>query len=161
MSGLARGVDACALEGALSVEGGVGGVVLGNGLPEIYPTENIELAHRLVAGGGFVASEFQLDALPLKGHFPTRNRLISGWSVGVVVVAATVRSGSLHTAKWALDQGREVFAVPGPVEGPEFEGVHHLIRDGAHLVASAAEAIEILHFRNQLPRPEFGDGAMS
>lgn len=140
VSGLARGIDRAALEGCVSA-GGCGGAVLGNGLPGIYPAHHADLARALLAGGGFVASELPLDALPLPAHFPRRNRIISALTLAVVVVEATHRSGSLITAGWALRQGREVFAVPGPVEGPHHEGCHRLIQDGAGLVTSAADVL--------------------
>jgi len=143
VSGLARGIDRAALEGAV-LAGGSPWAVLGNGLPMIYPPEHRELAERLVAAGGALLSELPCDAPPRRDHFPRRNRLISGLSRGVVVVEATERSGSLITAGWALEQGREVLAVPGPAEGPGHQGCHRLIREGATLVTSAEEVLEAL-----------------
>ncbi len=139
VSGLAKGIDAAALEGALAA-GGSPCAVLGNGLPRVYPAENAALAKRISTQGA-VLSEFPLDAPPRRHHFPQRNRLISGLSLAVVVVEAAARSGSLITARWALDQGREVMAFPGCAEGPSHEGCHQLIRDGAPLVTSAEDVI--------------------
>lgn len=141
VSGLARGIDRCALEGSLR-GGGCAGAVLGNGLPDIYPAENTDLARRIIESGGFVASEFPPHSPPRREHFPQRNRLISGLALGVVVVEATTRSGSLITARWALRQGRDVFAFPGPVEGPHYEGCHRLIRAGALLVTGVRDVLE-------------------
>lgn len=143
VSGLARGIDRAALDGA-AIVGGEPWAVLGNGLPAIYPPEHRELAVRIVAAGGALFCELPCDAPPRRDHFPRRNRLISGLSLGVAVVEATERSGSLITAGWALDQGREVLAVPGPAEGPGHQGCHRLIREGATLVTSAEEVIEAL-----------------
>lgn len=141
VSGLARGIDTAALEGSLA-GGGAAGVFLGNGLPQIYPPENQDLAARICRAGGFVASEWGRGEAPLKHHFPRRNRLISGISRAVVVVEATVRSGSMWTVYWALEQGKEVMAYPGSVSGPGHGGCHALIRDGALLVTGAQEVIE-------------------
>ncbi len=143
VSGLARGIDRAALEGA-ETAGGAPWAVLGNGLPRIYPPENRGLAERIVRGGGALLSELPCGAPPRRSHFPRRNRLISGLSLGVVIVEATDRSGSLITAGWALEQGREVLAVPGPVEGPGHGGCHRLIREGATLVTSVEEVLEAL-----------------
>ncbi len=143
VSGLARGIDTAVLEGAASTGGGAG-AVLGNGLPEIYPAENGALAARLLVTGGFLLSELPLHAPPLRHHFPRRNRLISALSRAVVIVQASVRSGSLITAGWALEQGREVLAFPGPTEGPHYEGCHQLIRSGAELVTGSKEVLATL-----------------
>lgn len=140
VSGLARGIDSAALEGALAA-GGCGGVFLGNGLPGIYPPENQQLAWRL-ARRGFVASEWGRGEAPRKHHFPRRNRLISAVARAVVVVEATVKSGSMWTVHWALEQGKEVLAFPGSVEGASNGGCHQLIREGALLVTGADEVIE-------------------
>ena len=143
VSGLARGIDAAALEGALA-GGGRPGAVLGNGLPRIYPAENRDLADRMVSAGGFVASEFPLDSPPRRHHFPRRNRLIAGLGAALVVVEAALASGSLISVGWALELGREVLAFPGPAEGPHYEGCHALIRDGAGLVTGADQVVEAL-----------------
>ena len=146
ISGLARGIDTAALEGAL--RGGQGGgpaplALLGNGLPGIYPPENSSLAARIVAGGGSLLSEYSPGTPPRRYHFPRRNRLISGWSLAVVVVEASCRSGSMGTARHALEQGREVCAVPGSVGDGGHEGCHRLIQDGAHLVTGARDVMEV------------------
>jgi DNA processing protein len=147
-SGLARGIDACAHEGALEA-GGRTVAVLGSGLENLYPREHRRLADRIVENGALV-SEFDLDEPPLPSNFPRRNRLITGLSLGTLVVEAAAKSGSLVSARLALDQNREVFAVPGPVSSPTSEGVHALIRDGARLVEKGADVLDEL-------RPEVKD----
>jgi len=142
VSGLARGIDAAAHRGALS-SGGRTIAVLANGLGEIYPPEHGELA-RDVAASGALISESPMGQSPLAGLFPQRNRVISGLSLGVVVVEATPRSGSLSTARHATDQNREVFAVPGPVDSLPSRGCHYLIRDGAKLVETVDDILEEL-----------------
>lgn len=132
VSGLARGIDAAAHRGALEVGARTVGV-LGSGLDQIYPPEHVGLAAD-VASAGAVCSEFPLGTPPLRLHFPRRNRIISGLSLGVVVVEAGVESGALITAHHALEQGREVFAVPGRVHARYSEGCHRLIKAGAKLV---------------------------
>jgi DNA processing protein len=132
VSGGARGIDTCAHKGALE-SGGRTVVVLGSGMADPYPPENRELFER-VAGQGALISEFPVGFPPKPENFPRRNRLVSGLSAAVVVVEATLRSGSLITAGHALDQGREVMAVPGPVGSEQSEGCHRLIQDGARLV---------------------------
>ncbi len=140
ISGLARGVDSCAHRGALQAGGRTIGV-LGCGLNIIYPPENKEL-YKQVAGHGAVITEFPFNTPPDKDHFPIRNRLISGLALGVVVVEATLRSGSLITARFALEQGREVFAVPGNIDSPRSEGTNRLIKEGAKLVLRAEDILE-------------------
>lgn len=142
VSGLARGIDAAAHRGALAA-GGRTIAVLANGLAEIYPPEHDELA-REVAARGAILSESPMRQSPLAGLFPQRNRIISGLSLGVVVVEATPRSGSLSTARHAMEQNREVFAVPGPVDSLPSRGCHSLIRDGAKLVESVEDILEEL-----------------
>ena len=142
VSGMARGIDALSHKGALGV-GGRTIAVLGSGLDVPYPSENKMLMER-IAGSGCVISEFPLGMPPLRENFPRRNRLISGMSLGVLVIEATLDSGSLITAKYALDQGREVFAIPGKVTAPASEGTNELIRKGAILTRKAEDIIEEL-----------------
>lgn len=142
VSGGARGIDACAHEGALEAEGRTI-AVLGSGLHEPYPAEHVDLFHR-IAGRGAVITEFPLETGPRPEHFPRRNRLIAALSEGTVVVEAARRSGSLLTAGHALDLGREVLAVPGPVTSESSEGCHRLIQDGAKLVARVEDVLEEL-----------------
>lgn len=142
VSGLARGIDTAAHQGALAGGGPTVGV-LGCGIDRIYPPENSDLFHR-VAAEGAVISEYPPDTPPLPGHFPGRNRIISGLSRGVLVVEAAMGSGSLITVDFALEQGREVFAVPGPVYAPASEGVNRLLKDGAHLVTDVGDILEVL-----------------
>jgi DNA processing protein len=117
--------------------------VLGTGLDVVYPAENRKLYER-IAGSGAVISELPLGSPPDPGNFPVRNRIISGLALGVVVVEATAKSGSLITARMALDQGRQVFAVPGPVDREGVVGPHRLIKEGAKLVERAADITEEL-----------------
>lgn len=141
VSGLARGVDAAAHEASLST-GTV--AVLAGGLDRIYPDENIPLAERIVEHGGMVLTEMPLGWQARARDFPRRNRLVSGMSLGVVVVEAARRSGSLITARLALEQDREVFAVPGSPLDPRAEGGNALIQQGARLITGAADVIEAL-----------------
>ncbi|WP_405225594.1 DNA-processing protein DprA [Lentisalinibacter sediminis] len=134
-SGLATGIDASAHEGALSA-GGSTIAVLGTGIDRVYPAANRHLAHRIAERGALV-SEFPLGSPPEAWHFPRRNRIISGMSLGTLVVEAAQRSGSLITARLAAEQGREVFAIPGSIHNALARGCHRLIRDGARLVESA------------------------
>ena len=154
VSGLARGIDAAAHRGALAA-GGRTLAVLANGLGEVYPPEHEDLAREVAASGALI-SESPMRQSPLAGLFPQRNRIISGLSLGVVVVEATPRSGSLSTAKHATDQNREVFAVPGPVDSLPSRGCHHLIRDGARLVETVDDILEELGplVREVKARPE-------
>lgn len=142
-SGLAIGIDGAAHKGALL---GVGNTVavLGNGLDTIYPAVHRALAHEIIDKGGAVISEFPVGTPPAHSHFPRRNRIISGLSVGILVVEATLNSGSLITAKVALDQGREVFAIPGSIHNSLAKGCHALIRQGAKLVETAEDVVEEL-----------------
>jgi len=140
VSGMARGIDREAHEAALS-RGGVTVAVLGSGVDVLYPPEHRDL-YRRIEESGAVLSEHPLGTAPLPHHFPARNRIISGLSLGVLVVEATERSGSLITARWALEQGREVFAVPGPAGASRSRGPHRLIREGAKLVEDVADIIE-------------------
>lgn len=141
-SGLAVGIDACAHEATLEA-GGATIAVAATGLDRVYPAAHRELAHRIAANGALV-SEFPLGTPPRREHFPQRNRLISGLSLGVLVVEAALRSGSLITARTATEQGREVFAIPGSIHSPLARGCHALIRQGAKLVETATDVIEEL-----------------
>ena len=132
ISGFARGIDRCAHEGALEASGRTI-AVLGNGLSQIYPDENRDLAEEIVKSGALI-SEFPMMTRPLPGNFPRRNRLVSGMSSGTVVVEASMRSGSLITARHAAEQGREVFAVPGQIFSKQSKGAHQLINEGAKLI---------------------------
>jgi DNA processing protein len=140
VSGLARGIDAAAHRGAL--EGRSPTVaVMATGLDRIYPPEHAELA-REIAASGAVITEAENGTLPLPGRFPVRNRIISGLSLGVVVVEAAQRSGALITARMAAEQGREVFCVPGSIENPLAIGGHQLIKDGAKLVQTVEDVLD-------------------
>jgi len=150
-SGLACGIDGVAHRAALAVKG-KSVAVLGNGLSGIYPRRHISLATRLVESGGAVVSEFPLATPPWPGNFPRRNRIISGLSQGVFVIEALIRSGSLVTAKCALEQGREVFALPGAIGNPGCEGPHWLIKQGATPVTAVEDILESLRYGlNGLP----------
>ena len=133
VSGLALGIDTAAHRGALAGNGRTIGV-LGSGLGHLYPADNARLARKIIDSGGLVLSEFPIDTRPTKWTFPQRNRVISGLSRGVVVVEAPEKSGALITARLALEQGREVFAVPGLVTSAVSKGTNRLIQDGARLV---------------------------
>ncbi len=142
VSGLARGIDSAAHQGALKA-GGRTVAVLGSGLQNIYPPEHRELASD-IAGSGAVVSEFSLHQRPSRGLFPQRNRIISGLSLAVIVIEARARSGALHTARHAVEQGRDVLVVPGRVDNNASDGCHELIRDGATLVRHADDVLESL-----------------
>jgi DNA processing protein len=139
VSGLAQGIDAAAHRGALDA-GGKTIAVLGTGIDRVYPAGNRDLAHEIAATGAIV-SEYPLGAAPQRRHFPERNRLISGLSLGTLVVEAARRSGSLITARLAGDQGREIFALPGSIHNPLSRGCHALIRQGAKLVENAGDIL--------------------
>ena len=142
VSGLARGVDTAAHQGALEA-GGRTLAVLGCGADVVYPSENAAL-HARIRGQGAVLSEFPMGSRPQKGWFPRRNRLISGLSLGVILVEASVRSGALITARYAREQNREVFAVPGDIRTCKSAGCHQLIRDGARLVEKVEDVVDEL-----------------
>lgn len=150
ISGLARGIDTAAHEAAIAA-GGRTIAVLGSGIGNVYPPENQALADR-ISENGAVLSEFPVLYVPDKQSFPLRNRIVSGMSCGLLVVEAPAWSGSLITANQALEQGRSVFAVPGPIDRPTSEGCHRLIQQGATLVCSADDVISELGLAlNSLP----------
>jgi len=142
VSGLARGIDTAAHEGALQGQGRTIGV-LGCGIDRIYPPENSRLFQRIIEQGA-ILSEYPPGTPPLAGHFPGRNRIISGLAQGVLIVEAAEGSGSLITAEFALEQGREVFAVPGSVYAETSGGVNQLLKDGAHLVTDVEDILSVL-----------------
>jgi DNA processing protein len=146
VSGMAHGIDTAAHLGGLQGDGSSIAVV-GTGLDKVYPAANRELAHRL-AQEGTIISEFPLGTPPLAANFPRRNRIISGLSKGCLVVEASVQSGSLITARMALEQGREVFAIPGSIHSPQSKGCHALIKQGAKLVENARDILEELGYQS-------------
>ena len=149
VSGLALGIDAAAHEGALGTEASTLAVI-GTGPDRVYPARNRELAQRIAQAGGLL-SEFLPGTPPRKENFPRRNRLISGLARGVLVVEATLSSGSLITARWAGEQGREVFAIPGSIHSPFAKGCHKLIREGAKLVETAQDVLDELGLGSSPP----------
>lgn len=142
VSGLAMGIDAAAHEGALDATGATIAVV-GTGLDLVYPKRNLALARR-IASQGLVLSEYALGMPSLPGNFPRRNRIIAGLSRGTLVVEAALESGSLITARLAVEAGRDVFAIPGSIHSPQSRGCHALIKQGAKLVDGAADLLEEL-----------------
>ncbi len=147
VSGLAHGIDAAAHRGALKagLEGGGTIAVLGTGADIIYPATHRSLAQEILSSEGLILSEFNLGRPALAAHFPKRNRIVAGLSLGVVVVEAALKSGSLITARLAVDMGREVFALPGSIHSPLSRGPHALIQQGAKLVESGADILTELH----------------
>ena len=138
VSGMAQGIDGASHQGALDA-GSPTIAVLGHGIDGVYPRFHSRLKEQ-IAGTGMVLSEFPVGMPPLPGNFPRRNRVVTGFAVGTVVVEAAVRSGSLVSARLAMAQGREVFAIPGPVRAGRHAGCHLLIRDGAHLLECPSDA---------------------
>jgi len=146
VSGMALGIDAAAHEGAL--EGAAPGqlatiAVVGTGLDRVYPSQHLQLAHR-IAEQGLLVSEYPLGTGPLSENFPQRNRIIAALGQGTLVVEAALRSGSLITARLAAEQGRDVFAIPGSIHSPQARGCHELLRQGAKLVETAQDVLEEL-----------------
>ena len=155
VSGLARGIDAAAHEGALQSKASKAPstiAVVGTGLDQVYPRAHTALAQQ-IALHGLVISEYPLGSEPLPRHFPQRNRIISGLSQGTLVVEAALQSGSLITARLASEQGREVFAIPGSIHAPQAKGCHALLRQGAKLVETAADILDELQGINMPVSP--------
>jgi len=155
ISGLAFGIDSAAHKGCLAADGFTA-AVLACGLDGIYPKSNERLAGEILAAGGILISEYPPGTPPLPHRFIERNRLVSGISLGVVVIEAPERSGSLATARFASEQNREVFVVPGPANHRNFSGSHRLIRSGARLVSKASDILEDLNIAE--PSGEAGAG---
>lgn len=143
VSGLARGIDTAAHQGALAAKGRTIAVI-GSGLSKLYPPENQALAEKICDGNGAVVSEFSMEIEPDRQTFPMRNRIIAGWSHGILVVEAGLNSGALITAAQALEQGRSVYAVPGHINAPSAMGSNRLIQQGAKLVMDASDILDDL-----------------
>jgi DNA processing protein len=143
ISGLARGIDTAAHEAALAAKGRTIAVI-GSGLAQLYPPENLGLAEKIAEGNGAVVSEFPLNTPPDKQTFPMRNRIVAAWPQALLVVECPAWSGSLITANLASEYGKPIYAVPGPIDKPTSAGCHQLIRDGATLVADASHLIDDL-----------------
>src|SRR5437763_7756756 len=143
ISGLARGIDTAAHQGALAAKGRTIAVI-GSGLSRLYPAENAALAEKIRSGNGAILSEFSMEIEPDRQTFPMRNRIISGWSQGILIVEAGLNSGALITASQAIEQGRSVYAVPGHINAPSAMGSNRLIQQGAKLVISASDILEDL-----------------
>ena len=158
VSGMARGIDSAAHRGALTAHGRTI-AVMGSGHGHIYPEENKDL-YKKISESGAVVSEFENDISPLPRNFPIRNRIISGLSLGIVVVEAAKNSGALITADFALEQGREVFSVPGKISSVTSEGTHRLIKDGAKLVQSADDIIDELSLHEIEPIADLSGRAL-
>lgn len=149
VSGLARGIDTAAHQGALAARGRTI-AVLGCGINVVYPPENKALYDKIVESGGAVVTEYPFNSPPEAHNFAIRNRVISGLSLGVLVVEAPVSSGALITVKWAEEQGRPVFAVPGRIDSPTAKGCHRLIKDGAKLVEDAEDILSEFEYLRPL-----------
>ena len=143
ISGLARGIDTAAHQGALAAKGRTIAVI-GSGLSKLYPPENAALAEKIRSGNGAIVSEFSMEIEPDRQTFPMRNRIISGWSHGLLVVEAGLNSGALITVAQALEQGRSVYAVPGHINAPSAQGSNRLIQQGAKLVMDASDILDDL-----------------
>ena len=143
VSGLARGIDTAAHRGAIRAKGRTI-AVLGTGIDNVYPKENVKLVDEILASGGAIVSQFPLETPPLKDNFPYRNRIISGLSLGVLIVEASERSGSLITARLAMEQNREVLAVPGNITSKNSFGTNYLIKSGAALVQQWQDVVSAL-----------------
>ncbi len=158
ISGLARGIDTYAHEGALAAKGRTIGI-LGSGLMQLYPPENLALAEKIASGHGAIISEFPLQTPPDRQTFPQRNRIVAHWSRALLVVECPSRSGSLITANMANEIGRQIYAIPGPIDRPSSSGCHDLIRDGATLVTDGSQILDDFSHLNfptppdQEPRP--------
>ena len=155
ISGLALGIDAKAHQGCLSVNG-VTVAVMGTGMQHIYPRRHQKLASD-IQQNGLIISEFPLKTPPKAGHFPRRNRIISGLSLATLVVEATIRSGSLITARLALEQNREVLSIPGSIHNPAAKGCHYLLQQGAKLVTQVEDILEELHIYNPIAVQELSN----
>jgi DNA processing protein len=155
ISGLARGIDTAAHQGALAAKGRTVAVI-GAGLAKLYPPENAGLAEKIRSGNGAVVSEFSMEVEPDRQTFPMRNRIISGWSHGILVVEAGLNSGALITSTQALEQGRSVYAVPGHINAPSAMGSNRLIQQGAKLVMDASDILDDLQILlpDTKPSPE-------
>jgi len=151
VSGLALGIDTASHQGTVVAQGRTL-AVLGNGLPEIYPRHNKNLAEKILELGGAVISEYPVGEPAYPDNFLKRNRIISGLCLATIVVEAPERSGSLATAHLALEQNREVFVVPGPINHPNYIGSHRLLREGARLITSAQDILEDLNLK--IPDPK-------
>ncbi len=158
VSGLARGIDTAAHQGALAAKGRTIAVV-GSGLAQLYPPENAPLAEKIRSGNGAIVSEFSMDIEPDRQTFPMRNRIISGWSHGILVVEAGLNSGALITAAQALEQGRAVYAVPGHINAPSAMGSNRLIQQGAKLVMDASDILDDLEILVPEAKPAPGTAA--
>jgi len=148
VSGLAQGIDALSHQATLDAEGKTI-AVLGCGIDFIETSSSRKIAKRIIDSGGAIVSEYPLGTPPLKQHFPARNRIIAGLSLGTLVIESRYPGGSLITAQHAVDEGREVFSVPGPITGAASEGTNKLIQEGAHAVVSAEDILDILNIAGQ------------
>src|SRR5204863_7698519 len=153
ISGLARGIDTAAHQGALAAKGRTIGVI-GSGLSKLYPPENGALAEKIRSGNGAVVSEFSMEIEPDRQTFPMRNRIISGWSHGLLVVEAGQNSGALISVTQALEQGRSVYAVPGHINAPSAQGSNRLIQQRAKLVMVASDVLDDLQILLPETKPE-------